>query len=216
MISIPEKYIFFINIAILIFYCILCYKGVKSGFVSQLIDLFGTIISFFVAWRYSDIGSSYFAVIPKSIVPLQHTLFASEVYALANRAAWFVILFLVCKIIFFLLSKLFDGMHKIPGIKEISSLLGGIFGLLTATIWIVVISTVIRMPIFSNGNVIYRNSFLSVVNETAIKGCELLGVSTESNDLVNEIYEKVKDTPDSDKETIRDWLETQGYTDKSN
>ena len=72
------------------------------------------------------------------------------------------------------------------------------------------------MPIFSNGNMIYKNSLLSTINETAINGCELLGVSTESNDLVNEIYEKIKDTPDSDKETIRDWLETQGYTDKSN
>lgn len=216
MIQIPEKYIFFINIAIVVFYCIECFRGSRNGFFRQLIDLFGTLISFFVAWRYSDIGSSYFKVIPKSIVPFQDTLFASEIYSVANRIAWFVILFVVCKIIFFLLGKFFDGIQKVPGIKSISSFLGGLFGLLTATIWIVVICTVIKTPIFSNGSSIYKKSWLSTVNETAIKGCELLGVSTESNDIANDIYEKVKDIPDSDKNSIMDWLESQGYTDKSN
>ena len=215
MITIPVNLIFIFNIAIVVFYILLFMKGCHSGFLVQLIDLFGTLISFFVAWRYSDIGNNYFNLVPKSIVPFQDTILADEIYSVANRVGWFLILFIICKILFLLLSKLFKGIHEIPFLKEISSALGGIFGLLTATIWVVVICTVLRMPIFSNGIYIYNNSWLSNVNEVATSSVEMLGISTESSDLVNTVVSKVKDLSDNDKEMITEWLEEQGYQDKS-
>ena len=42
----------------------------------------------------------------------------------------------------------------------------------------------------------------------------MLGVSTDTSDLFNDIYLKVKDMPDNDKEAVTKWLEDQGY--KSN
>ena len=113
-----------------------------------------------------------------------------------------------------MLSKLFDGIQKVPGLKEISSLLGGLFGFFSATIWIIVICTVLKMPVFTNGQVIYNRSMLSNINETAVQAVNMLGVSTDTSDLFNDIYLKVKDMPDNDKEAVTKWLEDQGY--KSN
>ena len=214
MITIPEDYIYLFNIAVIVIYVLFIMKGMHKGVLSQLLDLFGTLIAFFVSWRYSDIGSNFFSLVPKSILPLQDTLLAEDIYALANRTVWFLLLFIICKIIFHLLSKLFDGIQKVPGLKEISSLLGGLFGFFSATIWIIVICTVLKMPVFTNGQVIYNRSMLSNINETAVQAVNMLGVSTDTSDLFNDIYLKVKDMPDNDKEAVTKWLEDQGY--KSN
>lgn len=214
MITIPEDYIYLFNIAVIVIYVLFVMKGMHKGVLSQLLDLFGTLIAFFVSWRYSDIGSNFFSLVPKSILPFQDTLLAEDIYALANRTVWFLLLFIICKIIFHLLSKLFDGIQKVPGLKEISSLLGGLFGFFSATIWIIVICTVLKMPVFTNGQVIYNHSMLSNINETAVQAVNMLGVSTDTSDLFNDIYLKVKDMPDNDKEAVTKWLEGQGY--KSN
>ena len=55
---------------------------------------------------------------------------------------------------------------------------------------------------------------LSNINETAVQAVNMLGVSTDTSDLFNDIYLKVKDMPDNDKEAVTKWLEDQGY--KSN
>ncbi len=214
MITIPEDYIYLFNIAVIVIYVLFVMKGMHKGVLSQLLDLFGTLIAFFVSWRYSDIGSSFFSLVPKSILAFQDTLLAEDIYALANRTVWFLLLFIICKIIFHLLSKLFDGIQKVPGLKEISSLLGGLFGFFSATIWIIVICTALKMPVFTNGQVIYNRSMLSNINETAVQAVNMLGVSTDTSDLFNDIYLKVKDMPDNDKEAVTKWLEDQGY--KSN
>ena len=70
------------------------------------------------------------------------------------------------------------------------------------------------MPVFTNGQVIYNRSMLSNINETAVQAVNMLGVSTDTSDLFNDIYLKVKDMPDNDKEAVTKWLEDQGY--KSN
>ena len=61
---------------------------------------------------------------------------------------------------------------------------------------------------------IYKWSMLSNINETAVQAVNMLGVSTDTSDLFNDIYLKVKDMPDNDKEAVTKWLEDQGY--KSN
>lgn len=211
MIDIPSSSIVVINTAIVIFYFILFFSGLHKGFLLQVIDLIGTLASFFVAWRYCDIGSSFFRIVPTSILPFQETLLAEDIYEFANKIVWFVILFLVCKIIFFFISLLFKGLQKVPFLKEISKALGGIFGIFTATIWIVVICICLKTPIFANGKTIVNDSWLGIVNTVAIEGVNTLGIPGSSDDIVNELYIKAQDLPDEDKEAITAWLEQQGF-----
>ena len=51
MITIPEDYIYLFNIALIVIYVLFVMKGMHKGVLSQLLDLFGTLIAFFVSWR---------------------------------------------------------------------------------------------------------------------------------------------------------------------
>ena len=142
----------YINIAVVILFVIFMVRGAKRGVLMQVLSAFGTVVSFLAAWRYCTFASGYYNLWPKSIVPMNEIPGVGDtVYSRLNNLIWFIALFIVIRLLFIILEKLCSGLSGLPVLKEISGLLGGILGIVSATIWIMVICVVLNMPFFKNG-----------------------------------------------------------------
>ena len=134
MITIPESFTLYIDIAIIILYCAAFIIGYRKGFFVQIISTIGTILCFVLAWRYASIGAKFFRIFPKSLTPLQDTIMKDAIYAYANEIAWFFVLFIAFRILLFIFEKFIGGLRKIPVVKQASGLLGGILGVIVMTV----------------------------------------------------------------------------------
>lgn len=211
MITIPENYAIYIDLAIIVLYCISFVAGYKKGFLIQIISTIGTILAFIFAWRYSSIGNSYFELFPRSITPLQDTLMKDAVYAYANQIAWFFVLFIVFRLLLYVLEKLLSGLKKIPLLKQVSGLLGGILGLIMMTVWMLVFAMLLNTSIFQNGRTIKNKTYLNQITSGVSMAIENLGIPFNSTEAFNKLYTDSQNLSDADKEAITSWLKEHGF-----
>lgn len=211
MFTIPLQYTTYVNIAIIVFYIIFYYKGSNKGFLLQILSLIGTIVCFVVAWRYRVVGSKFFHLVPKEFVSKVFVLMTDELYLFIDQIAWFLLLFIVMKIILFFVEKMLGGLQKLPLIKTISGILGGIFGLVTATIWILIFCVILNTPLFSNGREFQNRTLLRTINQTVIAAFHSTTIPTQYVEAFNKLYTNVQDLDDSDKEAVEKWLIEQGF-----
>lgn len=211
MITIPSGFTLYINIAVAAFYLVFLVMGSRRGFLRQIIAVAGLLISGFLAVRYYVLLASYIHIVPREWLPLQDTMIADMVAGYANEAVWFLILFLVFRLLFTIIDRLARKIHELPVFKQISSILGGGLGVITATVWIFIICTVMNTSLFSNGEYYVRHTALGMIR-TAVTGTlkeQNLPVST--TDIVNQIYMTSQNISDDDKQAIETWLQEQGF-----
>ena len=99
MITIPSGFTLYINIAVAAFYLLFLVMGSRRGFLRQIIAVAGLLISGFLAVRYYVLLASYIHIVPWEWLPLQDTMIADMVAGYANEAVWFLILFLVFRLL---------------------------------------------------------------------------------------------------------------------
>ncbi|MBR2595647.1 MAG: CvpA family protein [Solobacterium sp.] len=211
MFTIPQGFTLYINIAVVVFYLIFLILGSRRGVLRQIIAVAGLLISGFLAVRYYVLLASYIHIVPTEWLPLQDTMIADMIAGYANEAVWFLILFLVFRLLFTFIDRLAAKIHELPVLKQISSILGAGLGVITATIWIFVICTVMSTSLFSNGDYYVRHTALGMIR-TAVTGTlkeQNLPVST--TDIVNQIYMTSQNISDDDKKAIEEWLQEQGF-----
>lgn len=210
MIKIPTGAETYFNIALLIFYLIFMIGSYRKGFLRSVVSLAGGLLSLFLAFRYCTVASQYFHLWPSSWTPFQDTLIQSKVYEYFNETAWFVVIFVVLKLVFYLLEKLMAGIQSIPVLKQISGVLGAILGFCSATIWVLVVCVVLNTPLFEGGSDIISNSYLGIVQTETSAVLSEIGI-TSNSDIINQIYTAAQNLDDQDKSTVEQWLEGQGY-----
>lgn len=211
MISIPVDWITYINIGLVVFYIAMMVIGASKGFLRQVVSLIGVCLSLFAAWRYYDVAAAYLRLWPKEWTPLQNTLLKESVYAFANQAMWFVIIFAVCRIILLILESLLKEIESTPVIREVSGLLGGAIGIISATVWVMVLFTVLHTPFFSNGVNISNNTWISLIHNTVVSTADNAGITLDTSDMIDKIYSEAKSLDDADREAVAEWLEAQGF-----
>ena len=211
MITIPEGWFAGIDIAAVIFYAVLIAKGAKKGFLYQILSFAGTLLSFFLAWRYHSIVASHIRLWPESWNPFASSLFADSFAEFMNEAVWFLVLFLIVKILFHLLCSLASGLQKVPVLREVSGLLGGLLGAGIATIWVLVFSVFLNTPVFANGAACAESTLIGKISEPVSETLSSLGVQTGSLKALNKLFTDMKSMEDSDKKAVAKWLESHGY-----
>lgn len=210
MIVIPQQWFQYTNILLIVWLLLFFVLGYSKGFFRQIVSLFGSVVAIFVAIRFSSVLEKFFPIWPKSLAPLQDTLMADIVYHYINQLFWFILLFIVANIIFRILEKMLDGVHNVPVLKQVSQILGGLLGLFSGLIWVLVITTLLSMPIFKNGNQVIENSYLSLIRNSVDAGFELIGVNSY-RDTVNQIYTTIQSLDDKDQKIVEQWLIDQGF-----
>lgn len=211
MITINTDWITYINIGVIVLYLIFMIIGARKGILVQILSSLGTVISFLAAWRYCGFASGYYNLWPKDIVPANDIPeLGAAIYAHLNELIWFVLLFIIFRLLFLILEKLCSGLSGLPVIKEVSGLFGGILGLVSATIWIMILCIVINMPFFRNGREITEGSLIGKITDTVSGTVKQLAGPVDASETIGNLYQEYNKFGTQDMEAIGEWLSEHG------
>ncbi|WP_163653642.1 CvpA family protein [Listeria sp. PSOL-1] len=122
-----------LNIIIIILLVFGLMNGYKNGFIRQLILTLGYILSLFVAYKYYAMLAPHLSFIPypsadksKEVYQLLEVLHTKEAY---YNVLAFILIFLVAVIIVHMLASLVTGVTRIPILRQVNGLIGGLLGL---------------------------------------------------------------------------------------
>ncbi|MCR4634086.1 MAG: CvpA family protein [Erysipelotrichaceae bacterium] len=164
---IPEGYFIFISIFVIAVYLLMIYLGYKKGFFSQLLDLCYTAVSIFVSWLVSPVLADLFPLFDITAVNARYELLDQvfDLNSLLNTAAYFLIIFLILKLLYLFISLIVRSIGKLPVIGSINKLLGALVGVFNATLIVLALSMLLSTPVFSNGAHVREKTILKYIGE---------------------------------------------------
>lgn len=196
MFTATENWVPILNGIVCVLFAACFIRGWRHGLICMLLSLVSMIASLYLAWVLSPNLGKTVSLWPKSMTPMQDTLFASAVYEVINHIAWFFALFIALRIVFFILDKISKGMMHIPGLKEVMGILGGILGILEAVIWSILLTFLLSLPVFTNGAEVAQKSFLGTIEN----GCSVVLSDFKPFQDTKDLLELISDASDVAKE----------------
>lgn len=215
MFTLQENWAIYFSAFVVIFFILKAAQGYNTGILRRLIGLVGSIISYWIAWILCGVFAKYINIISVKSLGLSGTPFEAIAKTYVNQIAWFILLFLVLRILFFVVDRIAKGVHKVPGLHAISALLGAAFGVLEAFVWMVVITVLLHTPLFKNGSYIVENSLIKQVNQvTEMVAKDYLGPLFSSEGF-SKMEEDTKSLTDLQRNAVENWLKENGFVEES-
>lgn len=215
MFTLQENWAIYFSAFVVIFFILKAAQGYNTGILRRLIGLVGSIISYWIAWILCGVFAKYINIISVTSLGLSGTPFEAIAKTYVNQIAWFILLFLVLRILFFVVDRIAKGVHKVPGLHAISAILGAAFGVLEAFVWMVVITVLLHTPLFKNGSYIVENSFIKQVNQvTEMIAKDYLGPLFSSEGF-SKMEEGTKSLTDLQRNAVENWLKENGFVEES-
>ena len=202
---IPENYYIFISAFIVAIYLAMIYFGYKKGFLYEMVSLLYSAASLLVAWFASPVFASLFPLFDISSLNQKYELIDEffNLNKLLNTVAYFLIIFLLMKLLYIFVSLLVKSFNNIPVLGSLNRMLGAVFGVFNATLITLCLSMLLSMPLFKNGNAVKENTIFRYI-------------SGFSNHVLNLVVEKFSDSNiknetgkidiDAYREEFREWL----------
>ena len=203
---IPESSFVYIDIAIVAMFICFIIVGYSKGFVYEVLSLLYTAISIVASWFLAPIFASMYPLVKLENLNTQAELLSRFINldVILNTVIYFVLIFIIFKILYILLSLIFKGMNKLPVLGTINKILGAVIGILNATIVTIFLSLLLTMPIFKNGNEIKNNTIFKYINNYSDEAITLI---VQNVDL-NHIKQQFKDFDiNNAREDFKLWLE---------
>lgn len=215
MFTLQENWAIYFSAFVVIFFILKAAQGYNTGILRRLIGLVGSIISYWIAWILCGVFAKYINIASAKSLGLSGTPFEAIAKTYVNQIAWFILLFLVLRILFFVVDRIAKGVHKVPGLHAVSALLGAAFGVLEAFVWIVVITVLLHTPLFKNGSYIVENSLIKQVNQvTEMVAKDYLGPLFSSEGF-SKLGEDTKSLTDLQRNAVENWLKENGFVEES-
>ena len=215
MFTLQENWAIYFSAFVVIFFVLKAAQGYNTGILRRLIGLVGSIISYWIAWILCGVFAKYINIISVKSLGLSGTPFEAVAKTYVNQIAWFILLFLVLRILFFVVDRIAKGVHKVPGLHAVSALLGAVFGVLEAFVWMVVITVLLHTPLFKNGSYIVENSLIKQVNQvTEMVAKDYLGPLFSSEGF-SKMEEDTKSLTDLQRNAVEKWLKENGFVEES-
>ena len=215
MFTLQENWAIYFSAFVVIFFILKAAQGYNTGILRRLIGLVGSIISYWIAWILCGVFAKYINIISVKSLGLSGTPFEAVAKTYVNQIAWFILLFLVLRILFFMVDRIAKGVHKVPGLHAVSALLGAAFGVLEAFVWMVVITVLLHTPLFKNGSYIVENSLIKQVNQvTEMVAKDYLGPLFSSEGF-SKMEEDTKSLTDLQRNAVENWLKENGFVEES-
>ncbi|WP_294207539.1 CvpA family protein [uncultured Solobacterium sp.] len=215
MFTLQENWAIYFSAFVVIFFILKAAQGYNTGILRRLIGLVGSIISYWIAWILCGVFAKYINIISVKSLGLSGTPFEAIAKTYVNQIAWFILLFLVLRILFFVVDRIAKGVHKVPGLHAVSALLGAAFGVLEAFVWMVVITVLLHTPLFKNGSYIVENSLIKQVNQvTEMVAKDYLGPLFSSEGF-SKMEEDTKSLTDLQRNAVENWLKENGFVEES-
>lgn len=199
---ISSEYFVYINVVIVAIYVVFAIRGYKNGLALQVVDLIYNVLAIVAAWFISPILAAHFP-----LVKLDEVYTALNFNVLIDTLIYCVIVFLVLKLIYMFIKPIFKGVTKLPIIGFVNKVGGFLFGLINATVVVLLLSMLLNTPMFSNGKEVKDNTYLKYCNNLSAKAMEVT--------LKHVNLDSIKDTIDNfdvdkSREELEKWLTAQG------
>lgn len=196
-----------INGGIVLFYIVMFFMGYKKGFVLQLIDLIGLIAVIYIAWLFSPVLASYFAIWPKDLIPLSASIFQDAIYGYVNQFVWFILIFIVLKLCLMIIRPLIKVLQNIPILKQLNSICGSLFSIVYSTVWMVLLAFILTLPIIPNGSNYVTQSWLQPILTNTSTLINDLEEPLSKNNALSNIVDDMNELSDNDREALKEWFE---------
>ena len=215
MFTLQENWAIYFSAFVVIFFVLKAAQGYNTGILRRLFGLVGSIISYWIAWILCGVFAKYINIVSAKSLGLSGTPFEAIAKTYVNQIAWFILLFLVLRILFFVVDRIAKGVHKVPGLHAVSALLGAAFCVLEAFVWMVVITVLLHTPLFKNGSYIVENSLIKQVNQvTEMVAKDYLGPLFSSEGF-SKLGEDTKSLTDLQRNAVEKWLKENGFVEES-
>ncbi|MBO7677009.1 MAG: CvpA family protein [Erysipelotrichaceae bacterium] len=175
--NVPSEYFIFINIFIIALYAVIIFFGYKKGFLYEMISLVYTALALGAAWFVAPVLASVFPIIDLSKFSNgQYQMINNmlNLNSIVNIVIYFLITFLVLKVVYVLIALLLKSMNKIPVIGDFNQVLGAAFGFVNATIIVLSLSMLCSLPIIKNGEEIKEKTILKYITTFSDKALDLV------------------------------------------
>ena len=215
MFTLQENWAIYFSAFVVIFFILKAAQGYNTGILRRLIGLVGSIISYWIAWILCGVFAKYINIVSVKSLGISGTPFEAIARTYVNQIAWFILLFLLLRMLFFVVDRIAKGVHKVPGLHAVSALLGAAFGILEAFVWMIVITVLLHTPLFKNGSYIVENSLIKQVNQvTEMVAKDYLGPLFSSEGF-SKIGEDTKSLTDLQRNAVENWLKENGFVEES-
>lgn len=153
-------FIMIVNIAVLVFLGSCVISGYKAGFLLKLLGILSFFVIGILSWWLSGYISKFIMLYPikqeLSGTGVLETLFQNQL----NRMVIFVILFVLMNIVVFLLKPIAKLIGSIPVVSTLNKVGGCVLGFAQAVLMLILVTMVLRLPFFSEGDRIANSSLL--------------------------------------------------------
>ncbi len=211
MITFPSDWMIYLNGVIIIWFLIDLYRGYKRGMLLQIVDVVGTFVALFAAWLLSPAFSKVITFVKldgNGLVTINQFV-GNQV----NRLIWFVVLFVVIRILLLLVTPLASFISKMPLIKQVNSAIGGVFAVVMFGVKLMIAILLLSTPLIINGQDVVNNTWLKQVNEVGQPVLAIVDDFIVRNDAIQSIIMEQK-LPDEQEQAMVKWLTDNNFTDQ--
>lgn len=202
---IPNSYVLYINIFIGLLYAVMIFNGFRRGLLFELISVLYNILSLVIAWILCPVLASEFPIVSmqnlsEELLIMSHFV---DLGPLINSLLYFVIIFLLLRVVYMLIGLLAKSVNGLPVIGLMNKISGAVMGVVNATIIVTVMSLLLVLPIFSNGKEIRNKTVFAYIEKYSDMAIDFV---TENMDL--EDYKQKYEDFDVDefRNNIKDWI----------
>ena len=188
--NIPKEFFIYINIFIIALYLVFIFIGYKKGFLYELISLLYTGLALGAAWFVSPVLASDFPIVDLGQVSGgQYQMISTmlNLNSIVNIVIYFLLTFLVLKLLYVFISLLLKSMNKIPVVGKFNQILGAVFGFVNATLIILSLSMLCSLPILKNGEEIKNGTILKFITSYSDQALNYVMKQVGNNSLSQEV-----------------------------
>lgn len=209
MFKFPHEFIVYLNAIWALFLVFVLYRGYKRGMLLQVVGLIGTFISLIIAWLFSDVFVNVYTFINYNKTGIsKFDMFVSDN---ANQMIWFLIIFVVIRLLMLVLTPIASMISKIPLIKQVNSILGALFSIVIYFVYMGLLILFLTLPVITNGNEIIENTLLKPIQSAMVPVTSFLEETVEKNTAIQSLLNN-RGLSTSQKQTMINMLEDNGFT----
>ncbi len=209
MFEFPQEFIVYLNAIWALFLVFVLYRGYKRGMLLQVVGLIGTFVSLIIAWLFSDVFVNVYTFINYNKTGIsKFDMFVSDN---ANQMIWFIIIFVVIRLLMLVLTPIASMISKIPLIKQVNSILGALFSIVIYFVYMGLLILFLTLPVITNGNEIIENTLLKPIQSAMVPVTSFLEETVEKNTAIQSLLNN-RGLSTSQKQTMINMLEDNGFT----
>lgn len=209
MFTIPFSFLQYTNYLILIWFLITLYRGYKRGLILQVVDLVTTLVSLLTAWVLSPVFQNIYQFVETS--SNGYVSITQLIGQQTNRLIWFVILFVVIRLMLLLIKPIASFISKMPLISQVNSSIGGVFSIVMFAINMVILIALLGTPVIANGHEVIENSILKNVKQVSDPIVNVVFTEVGKNEALQTIIMEQRLT-DEQAADLTNWLASKGFT----